>query len=255
LKPLAIETTDLAKSLVRQRQVIAALEAPFKTDATIPPMLDSILTFAQTDVFDRSAFLSARADALPTGAAKKRAAALVAAAGRQFSAAIDGSVKRSRAARMTLLSKSLATDAAGEKVVRKALLTSGVVVTAFEAVAGDRYLFASMGTSSHVSAQFNALTAGALLINGGFESQGSHIILLLRIASPAVGDVPVTVAADSMYAGPAGPLPATSGVVHFAAWDPDNRKAAGTIDVVFSNGTSTITITGATFSFVDLQTM
>jgi hypothetical protein len=252
-KPMAVETTDLAASLVNQRKVVAALDAPFRADATISGILDSMLTSAQFDVSERTSFLSARADALPTGALKKRAAASVATARRQFDHSVD--LTRTRASRFSALSKALAADATGEKAVRKALPAAGVVVDQIELNAGEQYLFAAPGTASNAVAEFNTATAGALQITGNFESRGTQVHVQIRVASPGLGAHDLSLAGDTTYiAPPEGLLAATSGTMQISAWDPDNHKVAGTFDVVFSNGTTTITVTGAAFSFIDLQT-
>jgi hypothetical protein len=252
LKPIAVDTNDLAKTLVNERLATAALDGVFKTDATISPILQSILLSAQVDVLDRTAFLTPRANALPTGPLKKKATAFAAAAGLRFAVATDAN--RPRAARFAFLSKALAADAAGEKVVRKGLLTAGVVVDQFEGHAGDAYLFASSATASNALAQAGPSTSGALRISGNFQSQGSGVFLQVRIDSPGVGAHDVTLGSESTFVGNSGLLPATSGTAQITTWDPDNHKVAGTLDVVFSNGTTTITMTGATFSFISLQT-
>jgi hypothetical protein len=251
-KPIAVDTNDLAKTLVNERLAIAALDATFKTDATIPGILDSMLSSAQFDVSERTAFLSARVDALPTSALKKKATASVTAANKQFGFSSDP--KRTRVARFSALSKALAADAAGEKSARKALLTAGVVVDQIEIQAGDRYLFASTGTASNATAEFDTTIAGAFRIVGSFESQGTHVLMQMRVDSPEVGAHGVSLTTDSSYVGDSGMLSATSGTVQFTTWDPANHTAAGTFYVVFSNGTNTITVTGATFSFIDMQT-
>jgi hypothetical protein len=252
-KPMALETNDLAKTLVNRRLTVAALEATFKADPTIAPMLDQLLFNAQLDVTDRTAYLDARAAVLPAGAIQRRVSAFAAAADRIIGLA--GDPKRTRAARLGLLSRAFATVTAGEKFLRKGLLTAGVVVDQMEAYAGDRYLFASVGTSSNAMAEYFSADAGMLRLSGGFESDGMRAMLQIRVDAPSVGDHAVVISNDSSYMREAGQLAATGGTVKITTWDPANHLVAGTFEVTFSNGTTTVAVTKGTFSFVNMQTL
>jgi len=250
-KPLAAATDDLAKFLVSERTVVATLDPSFKDDATVAQMLDDILLAAQTDVLEVNAFVNVRANALPTSALRKKSLAVLAGAGRFMTLA--GDAKRARATRIAYLSKVLAYDASADKLVRKALLTSGVVVTQMELHADAHALVATTGTSSLTFAMYVAAD-DKLTVIGGFESMGVRRDLQFRVDGPAVGDRPVVLSQDTFFHDDRGIFSATSGTVHVTTWDPANHKAAGTFEMVFSNGAATVNVTQGAFSYIDLQT-
>ncbi len=249
-KPLAVDTEDLAKTIADEKSAVAALDAVFKTDATLSPMLDSVVAIASTDVNDFQTFVAARVGAMPAGSARTKANAdLTSAAKSETAAAV---ATKTRAARLGLYAKALGALLKADALARKAAL--GDVVDQMEAFVGTRRLFAAAGTTSTATAIY-AAGPNELRVAASFQSLGKLYNVAFRVDAPDVGSFQVSVAPDStIFVDGVGQLPATSGSVQISTWDPTNQKAAGTFDVVYSNGTTTVHVTSGAFSFIDVQT-
>jgi hypothetical protein len=247
-KALAATSNDLAKMISAASKAVAALEPAYPEDPQFQGAFDQIVNDLHAEVTQRINGLGIGIDLLPEGKKKAAAQALRAktdAAETTFASAT------SRAAQLKLVAGEYASVLKAERI----LASPGpglVALTRFSALVGKELVQApGLPPQRLIRSVYDQSGTGAFTFSatsGGAEERTS---VSFSVAAPGAGAKPMAVSADSWYSTSrdAPHQLVTSGTVTFTVWDPDNRRASGTLTATFADGTK---LTKGVFSTIDL---
>ena len=251
-KALAANSTGLSKDLTNTAKTVAALEPLFGTDGTIGPLLDDLVTDVEADVADRKALADYRDGALPDGKTKTAVAKLLTSAGDNLTSA---GAAATRKARMSLVKKARGAVTIADGSLAKARRKSGVLTTDIEAFADGLHLFSPRLAGSSYQVTNFSMAGGSLRVVLTETVAGKAITMSFQVAAPSTGEHPVAIVPFSRFTDDRGALPATAGTVNITTWDPANMTAAGTFEITYSNGTTTVRVTKGAFTAIAMPTM
>jgi hypothetical protein len=251
-KFLVVETDDVGKTISDAVKVVAPLDAAYPGDATLPSLLDPVVTYVGSALSSRLNDLGASIAVLPTGKLKNGASA---AKKKADAASVRFDSATTRARQLKYLAQEYAAVARGEKFVAK---VAGVVASTRFAVAIDGKPFSLPGLPQfNEIATYQSADAGKFRLDVVGTLGETNVIIVLIVPSPGAGEhdlqIGMVPSPSSYMAG--GPLLfAASGKMNFTTWSPVDGKVAGTFSATFTNGTTTVQLTNGAFSATNMQT-
>jgi hypothetical protein len=235
-------------------KVIGALDPVFPGDPTFGPHLDTVLTDLRSSVVTRIDDLSRRvAPLLETDKTRTKVQGLAAQAN---AALVPGDAAgATRPIRAKSLAKSLSQVVKADKLIAKAFAPGGARVKApsFAAdVDGDPVVLSTAPGSFVVL--YDDQPGGFLTVRAkATTTDGVLHNIFVSVPGPARGLRAVRAGTPYTSSTQLMPLPSSSGTVRITSWNPASLEVAGTFDVTYSDGTTTVQITDGKFATNAMQ--
>ena len=242
------DTTLLQKTLADVGTAVGALDPAYPSDATLGPLLDTMVVDQRTAVFDRNTRVFDRAVGIAAGDKTKTKVDALFLKAEALLVASDAAT--TRALRVKSIKAALKSVAKAEKALDKVLGPGGgdVTTTAYDVnIDGAAFHLPTTGITNYSVIYASGGVGSLNIVAMGPIGAVQHNIVI-SIASPGVGDRAMAPNSSYSKVPGTGPMQVTAGTVHISAFNPASHKVAGTFSGTFSDGITTVTLTNGTFS-------
>jgi hypothetical protein len=219
------------------RTIVAALDKAYPDDATLDPLLSSLVADVTAEVQGGLDALTAGRDALSDGKRKTKVTKKIDRAVAALTAAAGATT---RTAALKAVAKAGKQVAAGEKALGGGS-GGGPTTTEFDMDVGNpptdsiHYPAASPGALDHYATIASTGPPAIFTLSAAADGTAATYSIMFFVVGAGTGDHPMTTTGSSLAVIPGASAQLTSGSVHFTTWDPGGQKCAGTFTATFGS--------------------